>query len=494
MILIVDDKKENLLSLQSLLSIHRYEVHTADSGEEALKKVLRNNYALIILDVQMPGMDGFEVAEMISGYSKTEEIPIIFLSAVNTDKKFIARGYSSGAIDYITKPIDPDIFLLKVSTLYKLYEQKRELNEMQQTLRNEIEYRKKAQHESQEKTQQLVSTLESIPQIAFTTGTDGRIEYANSQWDKYARNGFPESHPDDPSVKALVEKMVTEQEPIKQELRIKKPGTTEYSYFLLRAVPVREHGKVIKWVGTFTDIDEQKQASRKKDEFISVASHELKTPLTSMKGYIQLLQRTIEPGNPTAMYVERTLHQIRKLDTLIADLLDISKIESGKMKLDMKDFDLGKMLENTIDMIHQTYPEYEFQRKGVLKVNVVGDETRLEQVLQNFLSNAVKYSPLNKKVIIHSELLPGQRAKIGIQDFGIGISKDDQQLIFDKFYRTEESTNNFQGLGLGLYISADILQRHNADFGVESEPGKGSTFYFSLPYINNHPDDKHTNA
>jgi signal transduction histidine kinase/FixJ family two-component response regulator len=488
MILIVDDKKENLLSLQSLLSVHGYAVHTAENGEEALKKVLRNSYALIILDVQMPGMDGFEVAEMISGYSKTEEIPIIFLSAVNTDKKFIAKGYSSGAIDYITKPIDPDIFLLKVSTLYKLYEQKRELNEMQQTLRNEIEYRKKAQHESQEKTSQLVSTLESIPQIAFTMGIDGNIEYANSQWEKYARNGFPQSHPDDPPVNELLERMLKDQQPLSYELRIKKPGTDDYSYFLLRAVPVREENKIVRWVGTFTDIDEQKQASRKKDEFISVASHELKTPLTSMKGYIQLLQRTIEPGNPTAMYVERTLHQIHKLDTLIADLLDISKIESGKMKLEMKNFDLGKMVDNTVDMIYQTYPGYEFIREGTMQVNVVGDETRLEQVLQNFLSNAVKYSPVNKKVIIHSELLPDNRAKIGIQDFGIGIPKEEQQLVFDKFYRTAESSNNFQGLGLGLYISADILQRHNADFGVDSEPGKGSTFYFTLPYINHHDE------
>lgn len=493
MILIVDDKKENLLSLQSLLSVHGYAVDTAENGEDALKKVLRNSYALIILDVQMPGMDGFEVAEIISGYSKTEDIPIIFLSAVNTDKKFIAKGYSSGAIDYITKPIDPDIFLLKVNTLYKLYEQKRELNEMQQTLRNEIEYRKKAQHESQEKTSQLVSTLESIPQIAFTMGVDGRIEYANSQWEKYARNGFPESHPDDPPVNELLEKMLKDQQPLNQELRIKKPVIDDHCYFLLRTVPIREENKIVKWVGTFTDIDEQKQASRKKDEFISVASHELKTPLTSMKGYIQLLQRTIEPDNPTAMYVERTLHQIHKLDTLIADLLDISKIESGKMKLEMKNFDLGKMVDNTVDMIYQTYPGYEFIRKGTMKVNVIGDETRLEQVLQNFLSNAVKYSPVNKKVIIHSELLPDNRAKIGIQDFGIGISKEEQQLVFDKFYRTAESSNNFQGLGLGLYISADILQRHNADFGVDSEPGKGSTFYFTLPYINHH-DEKQVNS
>ena len=167
MILIVDDKRENLLSLQSLLASQAYAVDTASGGEEALRKVLQQNYGLIILDVQMPEMDGFEVAEMISGYSKTKDVPIIFLSAVSIDKKFITKGYRSGAIDYITKPIDPDIFLLKVNTLYKLYEQKRQLSEMQVQLQHEVEFRKKAQQESQEKAQQLNAILQSIPQIAF---------------------------------------------------------------------------------------------------------------------------------------------------------------------------------------------------------------------------------------------------------------------------------------------------------------------------------------
>src|SRR3954453_11711288 len=116
MILIVDDQKENIFSLKSILEIHKFMVDTAASGEEALKKILKNTYSLIILDVQMPGMDGFEVAEAISGFSKSRDIPIIFLSAVNTDKKFITKGYASGGIDYITKPFDPDILILKVKT------------------------------------------------------------------------------------------------------------------------------------------------------------------------------------------------------------------------------------------------------------------------------------------------------------------------------------------------------------------------------------------
>src|ERR1700743_1800772 len=155
MILIVDDKPENIFSLKTILELHSFPTDTALSGEEALKKTLKQSYALIILDVQMPGMDGFEVAEVLSGNSLTKDIPIIFLSAASTDKKFITRGYSSGAIDYIVKPIDADILLLKVKTFYRLYEQTRELNLMQQSLKQEVEYRKKAQQQIQEKAQEL---------------------------------------------------------------------------------------------------------------------------------------------------------------------------------------------------------------------------------------------------------------------------------------------------------------------------------------------------
>ena len=139
MILIVDDKPENIFSLKTILELHSFPTDTALSGEEALKKILRQSYALIILDVQMPGMDGFEVAEAIGGYSKARDIPIIFLSAANTDKKFITKGYTSGGSDYITNPIDPDILLLKVKTFYRLYEQNSELNRIQASLRSEIE-------------------------------------------------------------------------------------------------------------------------------------------------------------------------------------------------------------------------------------------------------------------------------------------------------------------------------------------------------------------
>jgi len=372
MILIVDDKPENIFSLKTILELHSFPTDTALSGEEALKKVLRNSYALIILDVQMPGMDGFEVAEAMSGYSKARDIPILFLSAANTDKKWITKGYSSGGTDYITKPIDTDILLLKVKTFYRLYEQNRELNRIHASLRSEIEFRKKIEEELQE-------------------------------------------------------------------------------------------------------------AVRKRDEFISIASHELKTPLTTIKAYAQLLDRSIGTEDPTKLYVDRTLVQVRKLDNLIVDLLDLSKIESGKLKFNKKLFSFGATLTNAIEMIRQTNPDYRITRTGEADVELYGDEMRIEQVIVNYLTNAVKYSPEKKEIDIEASARVDGRLFVQVRDYGIGIGKDHQANVFSKFYRVEESATQFQGLGIGLYICAEIIRRHDGEYGVQSEPGQGAAFYFSVP-------------
>ncbi len=485
MILIVDDKPENIFSLKTILELHSFPTDTALSGEEALKKILRQSYALIILDVQMPGMDGFEVAEAISGYSKARDIPIIFLSAANTDKKFITKGYSSGGMDYITKPIDPDILLLKVKTFYRLYEQNRELNRIQASLRSEIEFRKKVEGELQERANELHSILESIPQIAFTTRADGKIEFVNQQWLKYApsRSEFPLTHPDDLNLARQWEKTVLSGETLDLEIRVRRIDEEEYRYHLLRAIPIREGETIIKWVGTFTDIEDQKQAVRKKDEFISIASHELKTPLTTIKAYVQLLDRSIEEPDPTKLYVERALVQVKRLDDLIVDLLDLSKIESGKLKFNKKPFRFDTILSNAIEMIRQTYPEYTIIRSGEADIELYGDEMRIEQVIINYLTNAVKYSPENKEIHIDAYIRPDDHLFVRVRDFGIGIRKDHQSNIFSKFYRVEESASRFQGLGIGLYICAEIIRRHEGEYGVESEPGQGSVFYFSVPVM-----------
>lgn len=166
MILIVDDIRANIIALKKTLEIQGFEVDTAESGEEALKKILKKNYSLIIMDVQMPGMDGFEAVETLAGSNRTKDIPVIFLSAVNKEKKFISKGYESGGVDYITKPVDPDLLILKVKTFLKLYDQQNELKNIRDLLSKEIEIRKEAQENLElkvtERTQELLVKNEEL--------------------------------------------------------------------------------------------------------------------------------------------------------------------------------------------------------------------------------------------------------------------------------------------------------------------------------------------
>jgi len=485
MILIVDDRPENIFSLKSILELHSFPVDTATSGEEALKKTLKNTYSLIILDVQMPGMDGFEVAEFLSGNKNTSDIPLIFLSAVNTEKKFITKGYSSGAIDYIVKPIDPDILLLKVKTFHRLYEQNRELILTENKLQSEIEFRKKAQQQMQEKAQELNGILGSIPQVAFTATATGTIDFVNDHWYDYADSfsSLPVVHPDDRGIAIEWEKMLLSGEPLDFELRIAKLHTTDFRYHLLRVVPVTENNIPVKWVGTFTDIEEQKQVAKRKDEFLSIASHELKTPLTSIKAYVQLLDQMLQTDNQTKIFVDRTLVQVNKLDDLINDLLDISKIENGKLKFELQPINFEQLLSSTLEMLKHIYPGVLIKCGEKVNASIQGNALRLEQVIINFISNAVKYSPKSKEIEIITAVTPDNELYFAVKDWGIGISRENQEHIFSKFYRVSEASQHASGLGIGLYICSEILKRHNADFGVISEPGDGSLFYFKLPLL-----------
>lgn len=367
MILIVDDKAENLISLRTFLEQNGFDVDEASSGEEALKKVLKTVYSLIILDVQMPVMDGFEVAEIINGYNKAKDTPILFLSAVNIDKQFITKGYLSGAVDYITKPFDPDILLLKVKTFNRLFQQTNQLKKMQKSLKKEIEHRKELEN--------------------------------------------------------------------------------------------------------------------KKDEFLSIASHELKTPLTSVRGYIQLIERMLkkEDAQPHILsHISKASLQINKLGDLVADLLDMSKIASGKMEFTLQEFRFDEMANEVIENLQLIHQDHVMIKKGFSEVVVYGDEMRLEQVMVNFLTNAIKYSPEGKEIHIEMSCVNNE-LELRVTDFGIGISQELQNQLFEKYFRVEETSVRFQGLGIGLFICSEIIQRHKGYCSVESEMGKGSTFTFRIP-------------
>lgn len=487
MILIVDDNQNNIYSLKKLLESKNFPVDTANSGEEALGKALKNNYALIILDVQMPGMDGFEVAETFAGYSKTKEIPIIFLSAVNTEKKFITRGYASGGKDYVTKPVDPEILLLKVKTFYNLQEQSLAMKKTQQSLELEVQGRRESQVTMKSEIDHFHLMLEGLPQIAFTLNEAGIVDFVNGRWYEYSTSDreFPETHFDDADIHEEFERCRKKGKALELEARIKNIETGDYRYHLLRISPVYEDRNVKNWVGTFTDIEDQKKVEKEKDEFLSIASHELKTPLTSIKAYMQLLDRKLklDKDSAEAGYVTKVQDQIEKLNILITDLLDVSKIENGKLKINKKPTNLEKIIDNAIETILQTHEEnkVKIQHHVVIPDLVFPfDAIRIEQVLINFLTNAIKYSPQNNQVIV-TTFADEEEVKVSVTDFGIGIPDFKQEAVFRKFYRVEESSLQFQGMGIGLYICSEIIKQHHGTIGLSSILGEGSTFYFTLP-------------
>jgi len=489
MILIVDDNQSNLYSLKKLLESKDFQVDIASSGEVALGKALKNNYALIILDVQMPDMDGFEVAETLAGYSKTKEIPIIFLSAVNTEKKFITRGYASGGKDYVTKPIDPEILMLKVKTFYNLQERNLAMKKTQQSLELEVKGRRESQVTMKSQIDHFHLMLESLPQIAFTLNEEGVVDFVNRKWHEYSdsEQEFPETHFDDLNIKEEFERCRKKGKALELEVRIKNIETGNFRYHLLRVTPVYDEGTIKNWVGTFTDIDDQKKVEKEKDEFLSIASHELKTPLTSIKAYVQLLDRKLklEKESAESGFLVKVQDQIEKLNSLITDLLDVSKIENGKLKINKKPTNLENVIQNAIDTILQTHEnrqvkiDWHGMKPDIL---IPLDEIRIEQVLINFLTNAIKYSPKNNQVIVTTFVdEEEQEVKVNVTDFGIGIPDFKQDAVFHKFYRVEESSLQFQGMGIGLFICSEIIKQHHGNIGVSSKVEEGSTFYFTLP-------------
>jgi PAS domain S-box-containing protein len=356
-----------------------------------------------------------------------------------------------------------------------------ELNETQATLRKMIE--DLAASESR-----FRFLLNAVPQQVWTATPDGALNYVNDVvsndfgytaeeivghgWQKFI-------HPDD--LVNCLDKWVaalTSGKEYTVEFRLLfKDGT--YRWHLGRAVPLIENGDILLWIGTNTNIELQKANEQKKDEFLSIASHELKTPLTNIKAFNQLLQRVKDPERQT-QFVTKSSEHIRRLERLIADLLDVTKINAGKMSYRMEPFDFGEMIAETVESARLIEQTHEIILDNQANIAYTGDRYRLEQVLNNFISNAVKYSPGGNRVIVRTKT-DTCNIVVSVEDFGIGITPGDVDRLFDRYYRVDNTAIHFDGLGLGLFICSEILKRHHGSFWIESEPGKGSTFFFGLP-------------
>ncbi|MDN3583377.1 PAS domain-containing sensor histidine kinase [Mucilaginibacter flavus] len=334
----------------------------------------------------------------------------------------------------------------------------------------------------------------NIPQMSWTNLPGGEVDFYNQQWYSYTGLRFGDTagwgwqrivHPDDlPATLSKYESSLKTGHTFEVENRYRRWDGV-YRWHLNRAVPLKDdQGNIIFWVGTATDIEDQKVEMERKDEFIGVASHELKTPLTSLKGYIQLIGAYKKEPLPAVVkqYIEKAGVALNKLQHLVNDLLDVSKIHAGRLEYSMAEVNLTELIEITLDNSRHIYPTHRFENhtEGIYKV--ICNAERVEQVMMNFINNAVKYSQVNNQIIVNAQAKKGM-VRISVTDFGVGLSPEQKEKIFERFYRVEDQKFRTGGLGMGLYISTEIISNHKGKIGVESELGKGSTFYFDLPLL-----------
>ena len=372
--LIVDDLKENLIALRSLLKDENVQVIEASSGIEALDLLLQHDFALALVDVQMPNMDGFELAEIMRSTDRTRNIPLIFVTAAETDSRRVFQGYEAGAVDFLQKPLAPQIVISKVRIFLELYTQRVKLQK--------------------------------------------------------------------------------------------------------KLIKIKETESILQ------------KALKSRDEFLSICSHELKTPLTTLKMQIQITNRLRDKkGDDIAFANENMVKFMSQADRsvdriihLVNDMLDISRVSNGKLSLNVEKVDLQKVVQDVSDRLSSFMELANCQVKLELDHEVVGlwDKFRLEQVITNLFTNAAKYaSDRPVDVTLKKE---GHLAVLKVRDYGDGISDENQKTIFDRFVRAVTSPA-VSGLGLGLYISKQIVELHHGTISVESKIGRGTTFTVTLPLV-----------
>ncbi|WP_020654972.1 hybrid sensor histidine kinase/response regulator [Massilia niastensis] len=384
-LLIVDDLPENLHALDALLRTEQCQVFQASSGDQALALLLDHEFALAILDVQMPGMDGFELAELMRGTERTRHIPIVFVSAAGRELDYAFKGYESGAVDFLYKPLDPDAVRSKVKVFVALDQQRRE-------------------------TRRQVAALERSRQ--------------------------------------------------EQEVLVRELNQTQ---------------------------QELQRSLRMRDEFMSLVAHELRTPLNTLFLESQMRSLQLRRGNAAAFnadqmeaMVRRDERQIKAMIRLIDDMLDVSRMRSGKLSIRPARVELMNLLERIVSDLSLQAASTGSTLALVPHPQVVGcwDEFRIEQVIVNLLTNALRYG-CGQPVEI-SVLMDGDTVRVNVRDQGKGIEPADTERIFEPYERGARNGEP-KGLGLGLYISRQLAVSHGGELRVDSRPGEGSTFSLLLP-------------
>ncbi|WP_026370280.1 ATP-binding protein [Kallotenue papyrolyticum] len=538
-ILVVDDQPDNLYVLQRLLKGHGYTVMTAERGAQALELAETRQPDLVLLDVMMPEMDGFEVVQRLRANAATQSIPVVLLTANAPDERLKIQGLNLGADEYLTQPINNNELLARVRALLRT---------------------KQAQDALVRRNTQLAALLDIVQASTSTldlgevgqrllagalaaTGMDmgGIWLLEGAELVALAQVGFPAEVSAARERVPLAETQVSaqamlEQQPIygaPRELygpehplarvaetivvlpllhRGESLGVLQLATRQARQVDAEELaflGAIVNAAATavqnarlYAESNRHRQElellDREKDEFISIISHELKNPLASIKGYAGLLQRRAKK-DPTLQSAVKGLEvieqQANRMSALLDQLRDVSQIGMDRFMIEPVPLDLTQLTQRVaLDMQATTTSHEILLNIGAEPLMALIDEFRMSQVLSNLISNAIKYSPAGGPVEIEVyrsatpphqplELMAREWAVVTVRDHGIGIPKEAQERLFQRFFRAPNAKGGISGMGLGLYITREIVQRHGGYIWVESAEGQGSTFGVALPLL-----------
>lgn len=358
----------------------------------------------------------------------------------------------------------------------------------------DITARKESEMLLRESEERFRNIADTAPVFIWISGPDMQNVFFNQSWLEFTGDTLHQAlgqtqmekvHPDEKQkvIQTFMEAFEHRQE-FYIEHRLRRHDDV-YRWIGMRCVPrFTPDGVFEGYIGSGMDINESKEHEQLKNEFIGMASHELKTPLTSIKAYIQLLQ-SMYKGDDDDEFLRKSLStvnkQVNKLVRLITELLDVSKIESGRMNLSSEVFVINDLLKEIIDEVQHTSVTHDIVLNETEPLAVNADRDRIAQVITNLLTNAIKYSPGSDRVDVYVKHMDG-KVQVSVRDYGIGINSEEQRKIFARFYRVEgRNEQTFSGFGIGLYVAAEIIRRHHSRLWVESEKGHGSSFGFTLP-------------
>jgi signal transduction histidine kinase len=386
-VLIVDDLEANLLALEAVLAPLECNIVRAVSGEEALKHLLFHDFAVLLIDVMMPGLDGLATATFIKNRPATRHVPIIFLTGLETRQQDVMRAYAKGCVDYLIKPFDPDILRSKVAVFVELFLKRRELQ-----VQTELAQRRERE------------ALENRRLYESERGARAEAE----------------------------------------------------------------------------------AAARAREDIVAVVSHDLRNPMSAIVASAALIKNAAAKGqtDDIARRVETIERSVGRMNSIVSDLLDTAKIQSGRLPVDLKEEDVSALLDQMLDQLRPVVANKEQKLEAVIRGGPLPrakcDRERVFQVLSNLIGNANKFSPEGDTITVEASARPGE-ILFAVTDHGCGISADQQAHIFEPYWQASQQRQ--RGLGLGLAIVKGIIEAHGSRIWVESRAGAGSRFLFTLPSV-----------